>query len=90
MPTATAHHLLYSAVRFPAAEALGAIGTGECVEYLRTYAAASHVMLRESCQVSAVPLALKGSSSTRVVALLCSVYRVCCVDVSGELVVSRV
>lgn len=35
-----------------AAEALGAIGTGECVEFLQAYMDSSTVMLKESCQVA--------------------------------------
>jgi hypothetical protein len=35
------------------AEALGAIGTGECVEYLTSYTGPDEpVMLRESCEVA--------------------------------------
>lgn len=39
-------------VRHEAAEALGAIGTGECVDFLKKYAADEVVMLRESCEVA--------------------------------------
>lgn len=40
-------------VRHEAAEALGAIGTGECVEFLQKYTSAEQpVMLRESCEVA--------------------------------------
>lgn len=39
-------------VRHEAAEALGAIGTSECVEFLEKYASAEALMLRESCIVA--------------------------------------
>ena len=40
-------------VRHEAAEALGAIGTGECVEFLEAFTGAdAPVMLRESCEVA--------------------------------------
>lgn len=39
-------------VRHEAAEALGAIGTGECVEFLSGFAKDGTLMLRESCEVA--------------------------------------
>jgi len=39
-------------VRHEAAEALGAIGTSECVEFLQKYAADDTIMLRESCEIA--------------------------------------
>ena len=39
-------------VRHEAAEALGAIGTEECVEFLRAYTSDGTLMLRESCVVA--------------------------------------
>ena len=58
-PTSTFPPLLHNLPNYlhpnylfpPYAEALGAIGTGDCVEYLSQYAASDQVMLRESCQV---------------------------------------
>lgn len=41
-------------VRHEAAEALGAIGDSECVEFLRRFEGAEAEMLRESCQVRSV------------------------------------
>lgn len=39
-------------VRHEAAEAIGAIGTGECCDFLQKYVNAEATMLRESCQVA--------------------------------------
>ena len=39
-------------VRHEAAEALGTIGTSECVEFLSKYTADPALMLKESCQVA--------------------------------------
>jgi deoxyhypusine monooxygenase len=39
-------------VRHEAAEALGAIGTSECVEFLQKFAGDETIMLRESCEIA--------------------------------------
>ena len=44
--------LEHEMVRHEAAEALGAIGTSDAVEYLAAYKASDTVMLRESCEVA--------------------------------------
>lgn len=48
----TADPAEHEMVRHEAAEALGAIGTPECVEFLEKYKDDGTIMLRESCQVA--------------------------------------